>query len=132
MILRCLELAVGSFVVIRRPNNASDANYLDVTLVRSPYCLGHAEALMATRLSPTMRNLHGSQPRNSLLHLDYAICGSSTLNHTCALIRIVHNSSVNNFIILCRQKLHVYTLVLFSPNDNHLRWSPIRGFAICA
>ena len=61
-----------SFVVARRPDNAYDANYLDVTLVR-----GLAEASMAARLSPTTRDLRGSQPRNSLLHLDYAIRVSS-------------------------------------------------------
>ena len=27
-----------SFVVVRRPNNACYANYLDVTRVRGPYC----------------------------------------------------------------------------------------------
>ena len=43
-----------SFVVVRRPNNARDANYLDVTLVWGPYCLGHAEASMAAHLSPMM------------------------------------------------------------------------------
>ena len=53
-----------SFVIIRRPNNACDANYLDVMLVRGPYCLGHAEASMAARLSPRCEicaalNFHG-------------------------------------------------------------------------
>ena len=90
---------MGSFVVGQRPDNACDANYLDVTLVRGPYCLGHAEASMATCLSPMMRYLHGSQPRDSLLHLDYAVLASSTLDHTRALIRIVRHSSVNDFTI---------------------------------
>ena len=43
-----------SFVVARRPDNACDANYLDVTLVWGPYCLGHAEASMTARLSLMM------------------------------------------------------------------------------
>ena len=73
-----------SFVVARRPNNACDANYLGMTLVRGPYCLGNAEASKAARLSAMMRELRGSQPRNSLLHLDYATSGSTTLGHTYA------------------------------------------------
>ena len=93
-----------SFVVARRPDNACNAKYLNVTLVRDPYCLGHAEASMATCLSPIIRDLHGSQPRKSLLHLDYAIRGPSTLNHTPAFIRIVRHSSVNNFIILSQRR----------------------------
>ena len=73
-----------SFVVARRPDNACDANYLDVTLVRGQYCLGHAKDSMAARLSTMMRDLRDNQPRNSLLDLDYDIRGSSTLDHTCA------------------------------------------------
>ena len=71
-----------SFVVTRRPNNACDANFLDVTLVR-----GSTKASMAARLSPMTRYLRGSQPHNSLLHLDYAILVSSMLDHTRAFIR---------------------------------------------
>ena len=81
LILGCLGLAVGSVVVARRPDNACDG-YLDVTLVWGP-----AEASMATCLSPMMPYLHGSQPLNSLLHLDYAIRGSCTLGHMHVLIR---------------------------------------------
>ena len=73
------------------PDNACDANYLDVTLVQGPCCLGHAEASMGACLSPMIRDLHGSQPCNSLLHLEYAIHGSSTLDHTRELIRIVRH-----------------------------------------
>ena len=85
------------------------------------YCLGHAEASMAARLSPIMRDLRVSQPRNSLLHLYYAIRESSTLHHMCAHTRarvyIVRHSSVNDFRILslCCQinsqfKSYMYTL----------------------
>ena len=55
-----------SFVVALRPHNACDANYLDVTLVRGPLCLGHAEASMAARLSPIMQDLRSSKSCNSL------------------------------------------------------------------
>ena len=70
------------FVVARMPDNAYNANYLDVTLVRDPI-----EASMATRLLPMTQYLCGSQPSNSLLHLDYAIFGTNTLDHTRMLIR---------------------------------------------
>ena len=73
-----------SFVIARRPDNAYDTNYLDVMLVGSSYCLGHVEAMMTARLSSLMRDLCGSQPRNSLLHLDYAIRRSSMLDQTHA------------------------------------------------
>ena len=55
---------------------------------------------MAARLSPMMRDMLGSLPRHSLLHPDYAIRGSSTLDHTSALIRIVRHSSVNDYIFI--------------------------------
>ena len=123
-----------SFVVARRPDNACDANYLDLTLARGPYYLGHAEASMAAHLPPMMRDLHGSQPRNSLLHLDYAILGSSTLDHTRALIQILHHSSVNDFIILslrrqinCQFKSYMYTLSCCLAKM--IIVAPIRGFA---
>ena len=106
-----------SFVVARRPDNACDANYLDIMLVRGAYSVGHAEASMAAHLPPMMRDLHGSQLRNSLLHLDYAMRGSSTLDHTRVLIRIIHHSSVNDFRILSLRcqinsqfKSYMYTL----------------------
>ena len=47
-----------SVVVGRRPDNVHDVNYLDLTLVRGGYLLGHLEASMAARLSPIMRDLH--------------------------------------------------------------------------
>ena len=65
-----------------------------MTHVRGPYCLGHVEDSMAACLSPMTQDLHGSKHCNSLLHLDYAIHGSSTLDHKHALIRIVRHSSM--------------------------------------
>ena len=46
-----------SVVVAQRPDNAYDANCLDVRLVRGQYLLGHLEAPMAARLSPMMRDV---------------------------------------------------------------------------
>ena len=123
-----------SFVVARKPDNTCDANYLDVMFVRGPYCLGHAEVSMAACLSPMMRDLHGSQPRNSLLHLDYVIRGSSIIDNTRTLIQIVCDSSVNDFIILSlrhqiNRQFTRYMYTLSCCFAKMIIVAPIRGFA---
>ena len=83
-----LELAMGRLLssLGGQTTLAMPTTYLNMTLVQGPYCLGHVDASMPACLSPNIQDLHGSQPRNSLLHFDYAICESSRLDLTCGLI----------------------------------------------
>ena len=70
-----LELTVGRLLssLGGQTTLVMPTTYFDMTFVQGPYCLGHANASMPACLSPMIRDLRGSQPRNSLLHFDYAI-----------------------------------------------------------
>ena len=128
MILGCLGLAVGlgEFCCRSEARQCMRCQLLGfVTLVRGP-----VEASMAACLSPMTRYLRGSQPRNSLLHLDYAVLGSSTLDHTRVLIRntVFYTTSINDIIFVFlrrqinRQKIHNYIhFRVVRQNDNRCR-----------